>query len=307
LTAPLHRIGAVARLSGLTTHAIRVWERRYGSAAPSRSAGGARLYTEQDVQRFKLIKQLLDSGYSTRAIANLDLAQLSKLAVPDDSAAGEPLAPAQEPREVRPVIEALLEAIGDMNVELAERVLVRAGNELSPRELVLSVLAPALQEIGARWASGELCTASEHAASALLRTRLGALLATQPVGKAPPVVCTTPSGEQHELGALLVAVLIAMSGRRTIFLGANLPAEQIAEAVRLSRATSVALSLVVLPPEDARRELNRLSKLLPANVELVVGGRGTTHLDRVPSRVRVLRSLPELEAWVEESGKKTKR
>jgi MerR family transcriptional regulator, light-induced transcriptional regulator len=306
LSPPAYRIGTVARLTGLSTHAIRVWERRYGAVAPSRSAGGARLYAERDVQRFKLIKQLLDSGYSTRAIASLDLAQLSELAAPDETNAAEVVA-AQEPRPVRAIIDALLEAIGEMDVELAERVLVRAGNDFSPRDLVTSVLAPALEEIGARWASGELCTASEHAASALLRTRLGALLAAQPVGKSPPVVCTTPSGEQHELGALLVAVLIAMTGRRAVFLGANLPAEQIVEAARLSRAGSVALSVVVLPPDAARRELKRLVKLLPASVELVVGGRGTTHLGQIPRRVRILRSLAELEAWLDETSRKVRR
>jgi MerR family transcriptional regulator, light-induced transcriptional regulator len=307
LSPPIYRIGTVARLTGLSTHAIRVWERRYGAAAPSRTAGGARLYGEHDVQRFKLIKRLLDSGYSTRAIANLDLAELSELALPNEAMAAAVVVGVPEPRQVRPVIEALLEAVGEMNVELAERVLVRAGNDFSPRDLVTTVLAPALEEIGARWASGELCTASEHAASALLRTRLGALLAAQPVGKSPPVVCTTPSGEQHELGALLVAVLIAMTGRRAVFLGANLPAEQIVEAVRLSRAGGVALSVVVLPPEDTRRELKRLLKLLPVSVELVVGGRGTTHLGQIPPRARILRSLPELEAWLDGLSKKARR
>jgi len=299
VSQPLYRIGALARLSGLSTHAIRVWERRYGAASPQRAPGGARLYTEIDLQRFQLIKRLLDRGYSTRAIANLDLAQLTELAQPERAPPLEPIANEQS-RPARAVIESLLDAIRDMDVESAERVLTRASNELSPRELVLRVVAPALEEIGARWARGNLCTASEHAASALLRTRLGALLSAQPVGSAPPVICTTPSGEQHELGALLVAVLIAMSGRRAIFLGANLPAEQIAEAVRMSGATRVAISVVVLAPEDAQRELHHLSKLLPATVDLVVGGRGVAALTQLPGRVRVLGSLAALEAWMEE-------
>lgn len=299
MSQALYRIGELARLSGLSTHAIRVWERRYGATSPQRAPGGARLYTEMDLQRFQLISQLLRRGYSTRAIANLDLAQLSELAKPEHEA--PPATAANEHgRPARDVIDSLLDAIRSMDVELAERVLARASNELSPRELVLRVVAPALEEIGARWASGDLCTASEHAASAILRTRLGALLSAQPVGRAPPVVCTTPSGEPHELGALLVAVLIAMSGRRAIFLGANLPAEQIAEAVRMSGARSVAISVVVLAPEDARRELTQLSQLLPANVDLVVGGRGVVALTQLPARVRVLGTFAALEGWIDE-------
>jgi DNA-binding transcriptional MerR regulator len=291
-----YRIGTVAKLAGLTTHAIRVWERRYGAASPSRSAGGARLYSEADVQRFKLIKQLLEQGYSTRAIASLDLAKLSALA-----SAEKPPTPTEteDSAQAQEAIEALLDAIESMNVEQAERVLQRASNDFSPRYLVTSVLAPALEEVGTRWATGTLCTASEHAASALLRTRLGALLSAQAVSKSPPVVCTTPSGEQHELGALLVAVLIAMHGRRALFLGANLPATEIAEAVRLSKAGGVALSLVSLPVDLAQRELARIRKAVPAPVEIVVGGRGSTSLQRIPAGVRVLVSLEELEVWLD--------
>ncbi len=295
-----YRIGTVAQLAGLTTHAIRVWERRYGAASPSRSAGGARLYSDYDVQRFKLIKRLLEQGYSTRAIANLDLPRLAALAsshAPANAPAADADSEATERAER--AIEELLDGVAVLNLESAERALQRAANDFSPRDLVTKVLAPALERIGNRWAKGTLCTASEHAASALLRTRLGALLSAQPVSKAAPVLCTTPAGEQHELGALLVAVLIAMHGRRAVFLGANLPATQIAEATRLAKASAVALSLVNLPPDEAQRELTRIRKAVPASIDVVLGGRGSGALQRVPSGVRVLPSLEELEAWLD--------
>lgn len=293
-----YRIGTVAALAGLTTHAIRVWERRYGASAPSRSAGGARLYSEQDVQRFKLIKRLLEQGYSTRAIASLDLARLSALATAEAPAVRAPSV-APEAERARATIDSLLAAVADMNVDAAERALQRASNDFSPRELVTQVLAPALEEVGSRWASGELCTASEHAASALLRTRLGALLAAQAVSKAPPVVCTTPAGEQHELGALVVAVLIAMRGRRAVFLGANLPAPEIAEAARLSKAAAIALSVVSLASADAQRELARIRKAVPTSIDVLVGGRGSAGLKRLPTGIRALRSLEDLESWLD--------
>lgn len=296
-----YRIGTVAQLAGLTTHAIRVWERRYGAAAPSRSAGGARLYSDDDVQRFKLIKRLIEQGYSTRAIANLDLPRLATLAsshVPAVGQASDLDLAAHE--RVERAIEDLLDSVAVLNLEAAERALQRAANDFSPRDLVTKVLAPALERIGDRWAQGALCTASEHAASALLRTRLGALLTAQPVSEKAPILCTTPSGEQHELGALLVAVLIAMRGRRAVFLGASLPATQIAEAARLSKASGVALSLVSLPPDEAQRELARIRKAVPASIDVALGGRGSRALQRVPSGIRVLPSLDELEAWLDE-------
>lgn len=294
-----YRIGTLARLTGVTTHAIRIWERRYGALAPSRTPGGARLYTDADVQRLRLVKKLLERGYTISAVATLDMAELSLLA-PADAMPG----PSSTPRKPEPegraraIIDELLAAVSELDLERAGRALQQATNALSPHDLVTTVLAPMLNEIGHRWASGELCIASEHAASAMLRTHLGSLLANQPVNGQAPVVCTAPAGEQHELGALLAAVVIAMHGRRAIYLGANLPAEQIAQAARLSKAGGVALSLVGLNAEGARHEIEALCKALPPGVQVLVGGRRVAELPGLPERVQVLSSLVELENWL---------
>ena len=291
-----YRIGTLARLTGVTTHAIRIWERRYNALAPSRTVGGARLYTDADVQRLRLIKKLLERGYTISAIATLDMAELARLAPLD--AAPSPAGGSESDARAQATVDDLLGAIAELDLERAGRTLQQASNAFSPHDLVTQVLAPALDQVGQRWESGQLCIASEHAASAMLRTQLGGLLAAQPVGGKAPTVCTTPAGEQHELGALLAAVVVAMHGRRAIYLGANLPATQIAEAVRLAKAGSVALSLVGLSAEAARVELMALCKLLPPGVQLLVGGRRVAELPGLPERVQVLSSLPELEGWL---------
>lgn len=292
-----YRIGTLARLTGVTTHAIRIWERRYKALAPSRTPGGARLYSDADVQRLRLIKKLLERGYTISAVATLTMDALLKLAPAD----AVPLAGAANPElqsRARSVIDELLAGLAELDLERASRALMQATNTFSPHSLVTDVLAPALDEIGVRWESGDICVASEHAASAMLRTQLGALLAAQPVNGKPAVVCTTPAGELHELGALLAAVVIAMHGRRAVYLGANLPAEQIAQAARLSKAGSVALSIVGLPAADARREIEAVCKALPAGVEVLLGGRRVSDVPGLPERVQVLGSLPELERWL---------
>ena len=53
-------IGAVARLTGLSDHTIRVWERRYGAVVAARSASGRRLYVPADVEKLRLLKLLTD-------------------------------------------------------------------------------------------------------------------------------------------------------------------------------------------------------------------------------------------------------
>ena len=298
MNEPRYRIGTLARLTGVTTHAIRIWERRYRALVPSRTAGGARLYTDSDVQRLRLVKKLLERGYTISAVAKLDIAELARLA-PLEAAPSSPAPGSESEARARQLIEELLAAIAELDLDRAGRTLLQATNAFSPHDLVTQVVAPTLDQIGQRWESGEICVASEHAASALLRTQLGGLLAAQPVGGKAPVVCTTPAGEQHELGALLAAVLIAMHGRRAIFLGANLPAEQIAQAARLSKAGAIALSLVGLSSDLARQELLAICRALPPGVEVLVGGRRVAELPGLPERVQVLSSLWELENWLQ--------
>ena len=58
-----YRIGAVAKLTGISPDALRIWERRYGCIVPLRSPGGGRLYSADDIARLQLMKLLVDRRY----------------------------------------------------------------------------------------------------------------------------------------------------------------------------------------------------------------------------------------------------
>lgn len=75
---PRYRIGAVCRLTGLSQHVLRVWEKRYGVVQPSRSDTGRRLYREADISRLTLLKTLVDLGQAIGSIAELDDAELKQ-------------------------------------------------------------------------------------------------------------------------------------------------------------------------------------------------------------------------------------
>jgi PAS domain S-box-containing protein len=70
------RIGTVAHQSGFSTHVLRVWENRYGLLDPTRSEGGQRLYSEDDVAVLVRVKELLDEGYRIGEIARVDRSTL---------------------------------------------------------------------------------------------------------------------------------------------------------------------------------------------------------------------------------------
>jgi DNA-binding transcriptional MerR regulator len=74
----LYGIGAVARLTGLTDHTIRVWERRYSAIVTSRAPNGRRQYTEADVQKLSLLKLLTDNDIPISHVAGESLAELRR-------------------------------------------------------------------------------------------------------------------------------------------------------------------------------------------------------------------------------------
>jgi DNA-binding transcriptional MerR regulator len=73
-----YRIGAVARLTGISPDTLRIWERRYDIVEPQRTPKGGRLYSQQDVTRLTMIKTLVDQGYAISTVANLPVEELNR-------------------------------------------------------------------------------------------------------------------------------------------------------------------------------------------------------------------------------------
>ena len=70
------KIGAVARLTGLSVHTLRKWEDRYAAVEPRRTEGGERIYTRTDLKRLAYIKRLAEAGLSLRELARQSLDEL---------------------------------------------------------------------------------------------------------------------------------------------------------------------------------------------------------------------------------------
>lgn len=266
---PLFRIQAVANATGISEHALRVWERRYGEMASQRSPAGYRLYSEDDVARIRVIKELLDHGHAIGEIATLAVRDLERLR---DRTKGAP-APAL-PQPIADVArKRFLDAIAAMDPDEAQRVAASATVAFPTYELITTVIGPVLRELGDRWENGEFSIAQEHAASAVIRHQLGELLRmARPSESAPTVVATTPEGELHEFGAMLAAVAATTVGARVVYLGPNTPAEDLASAAIAAKAKAVVLSIVALEPKKAYEALIEIRKAMPKTIGVWAGG-----------------------------------
>ena len=145
---------------------------------------------------------------------------------------------------------------------------------LGQRTVIEKVIVPLMQQIGELWNAGVLRMTHEHLASAVMRNFLWNLRGAYVVSpKGPQLVVTTPAGQLHDIGALIVTATARAEGWGVIYLGPNLPAEEIAAAVQPG-VKAIALS-IMYPPDDPYLvgELTKLRRYLSPDVRMLVGGR----------------------------------
>ena len=255
------RIGELSRRTGVSPELLRAWERRYGLFEPDRSPGRFRLYSDADVSRVDAMRGQIADGLSAAEAARRVLGMSPS---PRESrldaapAIDEPLA------ELR----VALEAFDDVAAHAAiDRLIASLSLESFLREVVL----PLLQDIGEGWVRGEITIAQEHFASNLVRGRLMALGRGWGRGIGRHALLAAPSGEQHDLGLVVLALVLRDRGWRVTFLGADTPIETITDTKRRVAPEVIVLAMLKAPklePADMR-DLARGSRVL-------ISGRGAS-------------------------------
>jgi len=247
LDESLYSMRVVARMTGLAPDTIRVWERRYQAVHPARTTGNARRYSTEAVQRLQLLQRATALGYAIGAVARLETHELDALVRGD--ASGPQLPTSAASGALAPTFMALreqyLRAVEEFAVQRAARILQRAAALLERDDFLFNIVQPILGEVGCRWESRRLGVAHEHLVSAQVRGLLQSELRFVNIAPgAPKIVVATAPHQAHEFGALIGAFLAASRGFEPIYLGADLPWEQIVLASERSAARLVLLGFL---------------------------------------------------------------
>jgi MerR family transcriptional regulator, light-induced transcriptional regulator len=288
-------ISTVSKRSGVKSDLVRAWERRYQAVTPTRTAGGHRVYTDQDIARLKLLNQATSNGHSISQIAQFSLSDLKTLL--KDESDTTPISYTHAVNAKRNLshlaedyIEKCYAAVLAFDAKLLESHFENAIVELGSEAFIEHLLTPLLTQIGKSWKEGELRPVHEHMALSVIRSLTYILRNNNPSPpNAPRMIVTTPMGQLHELGAMLAAIMAEFSGWQVTYLGADLPAEEIAMAVKYVDAQALTISLSFASDDHiVQKELRRLKKLIGNDVALIVGGRAAYHFQGLLSEIGVL-------------------
>ena len=253
---------------------LRAWERRYNVPAPERTASGYRLYTARDVDQIREMLRLCNEGVSAAEAARL------VGAATQDRARGAPATEDAYAQAARGLVEAITR-FDDVAIDEQLRRVLFLGTSTSVFD---RVLAPALVRVGELWHDGQLSVAQEHLASqriAAIVRDLTRLVTRDEADERAVVACF--ADEEHEIGALGIAMRLAVWRMRTVFLGARTPPGAIRTAVESLAPKLVALSVTVPVERSRARELVDGYASACARVPWLVGGAG---VDAIADLVR---------------------
>ena len=269
-------IKVVSQMTGLSAFVIRAWEKRYNVVIPSRTDTNRRLYSEEDIEKLRLLNDAVHKGHNIGGIAKLSIKELrAVLERKQNNTTAITGSPVEMLSDVDSIISNCIEAIKAYDAKTLETILLKASSRMSQPILIENLIIPLVYKVGDMWHDGTIRVANEHLASSVIRTFLTNLIEQYIFTEnAPILISATPRGQDHELGALIAAVVAASSGWKVIYLGPNLPVEEIAAVTDNLEAKAIALSLVY-PNDDPllRKDLLNLKKMLQENIAIIIGGR----------------------------------
>lgn len=263
-----YEIQEVAELSGIAPARLRAWERRYAAVRPIRQANGYRAYSAEQVGLLIAYAQLVAAGDRIGDLVARPVHEILAAAAGRDASAAPHAA--------------LLAAARALDRDRLARLVAAEIERRGLRDFAESLAIPLAQDLGELWALGAVSVAAEHLASEVVVHALkGGLAAPGRPGHAVIAACLP--GERHEWGLLSVLAGLQEQGWRVLYLGPDLPVDNLLDAAWSLRPAAAAVS--ASDPAVVHDNLGRLAAFAsraPEGMLIAAGGAG------VPPHARLL-------------------
>lgn len=263
---------------GLGAATLRAWERRYGLLKPERSPGGHRLYSKQDIEMLKWLVERQNEGLSISSAVEM------WKSLPN----GQLHPPRLEITSGVAMLDQLrdqwISACQIFDDQAANRTLDQAFAVASPETICIEVLQKGLARIGEAWYSRSISVQQEHFASAIAIRRVNSLMAVAtPPTRTGHILAACPPGEEHGFALLLVTYLLKRSGWDVIYLGSNVPLNDLDATIQSTHPSIILSSAQTLISAASLRQMSEF--LVTQSVPLAFGG---GIFNRVPKTVQAI-------------------
>lgn len=263
----MYHISELEQLSGIKAPTLRVWERRYKFIQPGRTDTNIRMYDDEQVRKLLNIVTLLSNGYKLSRIAQLDDDDIHAMVLGLQGIANDPDAVATA------FIHELVMAMLKFDETGFEQSYIAAVKRYGMFDAMLKVFYPLLEKVGIMWSTDDAMPVQEHFASSIVRRKLIAAADALIIKKKrrKKFLLLLPPGEWHEIGLLFANYIIRSKDIETVYLGQNVPYEQVADVFHKAGCSHVLLFFITRPAQHSLESI-RKQMGLPAGAPLLYTG-----------------------------------
>jgi len=291
----VYTIKDLENLTGVKAHTIRIWEQRYSFLKPQRTETNIRYYGNDELKSILNITLLNKFGFKISNINKMSTDEINEKLVSLSN---------QQAIQERTINE-LIKLMVDFDVVAFEDIL---DNHIASRGIertINQIIFPFMEKVGILWLANQIVPAQEHIITTLIRQKIivGIEFARPTFVLNKTVLLFLPENEYHELGILFTNFLLKSRGIRTIYLGANVPIEDIEMVIKIKKPDYIYTHLTVFSnPVSFERFMIQLSKKSDY-VPVVISGRITQSYDKkVPQRISLKKSLTEMMEFINKIG-----
>jgi DNA-binding transcriptional MerR regulator len=230
-------------ISGIKAHTIRIWEKRYNLLEPKRTDTNIRYYSHQNLRKLLNVVLLSKNNYKISKIAKMSEEKILiqsrevsfAMAINDDA------------------ISALKLAMFQFDKVLFNNTYHKLLSKMSFKEIFKDIFLPFLQHIGLLWQTDTLLPAHEHFISNLIAQKIHVSTENleHEIKESKKIyVLFLPENEIHELGLLYLNYELVLRGNQTIYLGQNLPLNNLDYFFKHDKELCFITSLTIQPYDD---------------------------------------------------------
>ena len=285
-----YSIKDLEKLSGIKTHTLRIWEKRYDLLKPERTDTNIRYYTNDDLKRILNISRLNKSGTKISVLARMKDEEINKKVAEIDTAgsANEEL------------IDSLIVGMIELDEANFNRIFSDSIERHDFENTIVNVVFPFFHRIGIMWQTGGINPAQEHFMSNIVRQKLICAVDSLPESKKQKksAVLFLPENELHELSLLFYNYALKARNIKTIYLGQNVPMESLARVIEIV-VPDYLIGVFTNPLSDTEaKQYIEFLQSFPGKQKLLLSGRSIINAGLKNKGLFIFKDLGELLALI---------
>ena len=283
----------IEAVSGIKSHTLRIWEQRYGIIQPKRTETNIRYYDDADLKYIINISILNKHGYKISEIAKMSMDEV-KEAILKFSGRNT-----THDSHIKGLIASML----SFDEYQFHKVLTTAIIQMGLEKTMLNIVIPFLHEVGILWQIGSIHPSHEHFASNIIKQKLFVAIDGQ-VGKFSEnrkrFLLFLPEREQHSIGLLYANYLLRSRGQDVLFLGQEVPLEDLKDACEGREVDYIFTILTAAHIDiDKQKFVDTLSEYWPNSQIFLTGIQFNNCELNYPSNVRVIKKMDEFIQFID--------